>query len=301
MKIIKYFALLTFLSILFFSCDKVTNPFPQANIVDTTNLNALFNDTVKASTGNVRKILLEDYTGQECGNCPQAADIASDLTKNYPNHVVVVAVHAGHFAEPNEFNPTYALDLTNEAGDIYDQFFGNSATGNPNGLVNRLQIPVGNYVIKPSQWINVIDSLSKSSNYANPPIVLDVENIYNTESRVNKLKLKTSISKNLIGNFNIIILGIEDKIIGNQKFYPPSGGTQTLYNYEFNHVLRFAHPQPWGELLLSGNANAGDVLETEYAFNISDSYIDQNVSLVVVVYEEATKEVYQTIYFHITE
>ena len=42
-----------------------------------------------------RVVLLEDYTGQACVNCPNAHDVATELHEEYPENLIVVAMHAG--------------------------------------------------------------------------------------------------------------------------------------------------------------------------------------------------------------
>jgi thiol-disulfide isomerase/thioredoxin len=290
----KIFLLTAFIGGLFFiSCNKIDQPYPQVNVVDTSNTNVNFNDTVLVSNNNVKRILLEDYTGHECGNCPQAAELAEQLYTSYPNHISLLAVHAGHFAEPDAFNPLFALDLTTEDGDLYDNEFGNSAKGNPNGMINRTQYAVGNYVVKPAQWTTIIDSLAGSSSNS-PSISFDLTSIYNTESRVIRLLSTLTINKDLPTNYNLISFFYESGILGNHKKYD-GGQTLILENYEFNHVLRKAIPTSWGKDLITGGASINEVIEDEIAFTIPETWSDDNVGVILCLFERTTKEVLQTV------
>lgn len=278
----------------FIQCEKIDNPFPPTTIVDTTNTNVNFNDTVVASTNNLKRILLEDYTGQQCGNCPQAADLAEQLYQNNSDVISILAIHAGHFAEPDRFDPKFSLDLTTEEGDIYDNEFGNSAKGNPNGMINRLQIPDGNYVIKPAQWSSVIDSLVRPIVVNNPTININLTSVYNTESRVIRLFSNSTLNRSFQGNYNLVAFFYEGGIIGYHKKYD---GNQTLYleNYEFKHVLKSAQPTAWGKLFIDGSAAINDVIEDEIAFTLPTDWNDDNVGVILSVFNVDTREVIQTI------
>ena len=74
------------------SCDIAEEPYLVP--VDT-----LGNGPGGPSDG-IRKILLEDYTGHKCPNCPEAAVEAHNLKLAYGDSLVIMAVHAGVFAEP---------------------------------------------------------------------------------------------------------------------------------------------------------------------------------------------------------
>src|SRR5512133_2768801 len=80
------------------SCDKLDEPYA----VKKTG-----SDTI---TGPVRKVLLEDYTGHKCVNCPKAAMDARVMEEALGGRLILMAVHAGYFAEPastGEFTADY--------------------------------------------------------------------------------------------------------------------------------------------------------------------------------------------------
>src|SRR5258705_4328893 len=81
--------------VLFSSCDKVDPPYTQTNSVGGPNTS----DTV------FRKILIEDYTGFKCGNCPAAAAVLyGQLRPLYGEELISIGVHASPgntFTEPS--------------------------------------------------------------------------------------------------------------------------------------------------------------------------------------------------------
>ena len=66
------------------SCDIIEAPYTEGNIIDTVLCPP--QDFV-ANTTHIRKVLVEDYTGHRCGECPQAAEIASSLIATYDNRL----------------------------------------------------------------------------------------------------------------------------------------------------------------------------------------------------------------------
>ena len=47
-----------------------------------------------------RVVLIEDFTGQNCINCPAAHEVIEPLQMQYPDNVVAVSIHAGAFGIP---------------------------------------------------------------------------------------------------------------------------------------------------------------------------------------------------------
>ena len=82
----KYLATFLFsCCISFQSCDVIEEPFTEEIVVG-------------GCAEKCKKILLEDYTGHKCGNCPRAAEKAEELKAIYDDQLVSIAVHAGFFA-----------------------------------------------------------------------------------------------------------------------------------------------------------------------------------------------------------
>ncbi len=122
---------------LIISCDKIPeDKFKQAGSNNGTPVDSLDTDTAPA----VKRVLLEDYTGQSCGNCPAANEIASAIKTANGDRVVVMEVHAGFFAVPKS-NPKYSTDFRCAASTELDNSFGISNVGNPNGMVDRVGYP----------------------------------------------------------------------------------------------------------------------------------------------------------------
>ncbi len=257
------------------SCDKVTPPYVESR--DYCN-------------GN-KKVLVEDYTGHGCVNCPGAAVLAHKLKEDFCNRIVIISVHAGFFAQPDfEGNPLFAADFTTEAGNTWDTFFGNSSMGNPNGLIDRVKGANG-YVLFPSVWGETIDPL-----LAQPALaLLTIANDFNTETQTLTTTVKTNFQTELSGDYKLIVCITQDNIIAPQKNNDPEiGPTPIDENYVFNHTLRKAINGVWGETLnSSGSVNTGSTYEKTYTQIFAEDWIPKDCHVVAFVYKNDTKEVLQ--------
>lgn len=78
-------------------CDKVEPPYTQQNTNTDTTIN-----------NNVKRVLIEEFTGHLCPNCPEASHIAENLQQLYPGKITIIAIHSGNFA--NLVSPNYMTD-----------------------------------------------------------------------------------------------------------------------------------------------------------------------------------------------
>ena len=82
-----------------------------------------------------KNVVLEEFTGLNCGYCPDGHVIAQGIYDQHPNDVVLVNVHVGSFAAPSAGQPDYRTPW----GAALD---GQAAVaGYPAGTVNRHLFP----------------------------------------------------------------------------------------------------------------------------------------------------------------
>ena len=151
----------------FFSFYRVKNPIPvDAANYDITlypgNYATSYNYPTFGSNSNTNiNVLIEDYTGHQCGNCPTAAVIGKNIETANPTRVFTISEHAGtggisqyqrwHTPDEPEY-PKYSRDFTNDAGISYATSL-SGLPGNPYGLVNRRPLSGSNSLWIPhGQW-----------------------------------------------------------------------------------------------------------------------------------------------------
>jgi thiol-disulfide isomerase/thioredoxin len=290
MKTFKIYSLLiAIISISLFSCDVIEEPFMVVQEVVSDSCEAFIFSPVETYT---KKVLLEDYTGQTCGNCPRAAEKAHELQEQYGEQLVVIAVHAGWFSNTSD---EYPNDFTTEVGDAWDTHFGNSSLGNPNGMIDRIDYP-GSHVFQFSQWgEKIADQIQ-----IEPSIGIQVAASYNASSKLICVDTQTEILNDLEGNLNITVVLIESGIISKQTDYSILPD-QYVDDYEQNHVLRKGLTNAWGESLGQETYLQSELFTNRYSIEKQADWDINNMSVIAFVSNPETYEVVQVEELHLTE
>ena len=235
----------------FGGCDYIITPLKPKTIITS-------NDTSKI----YKNVLVEDYTGSTCVNCPPAASELDSLISTYGNRIVPLSVNAGNFAVPV---PTYTLNLQCGTADIYDGTFQMSATGNPCGMVNRKGSTLAAKYMLWTTWATATQNIILNDT-AFVKIVLSTT--FDTTSRALIVTATSTFLKQLSGTYNLVILLTQDSIVGPQK----SGTAGEIANYVHRFVLRDAINGTWGEALVTGGATANQAVVKTYNYTINSSY-----------------------------
>jgi len=278
-KKINYLAFLglsIFVMTFFSSCEKVSPPYKEAYI-----------PPVDTSTGSVQRVLIEDFTGARCGNCPKAHDKISELKDLYPGKIVAIAIHAGGFAVP--FLPPYTMyrtDFRTSVGRDLDAFF---HPDYPSGLINREK--VGVVWVQPwANWASIIDTLVKRK----PKLDIKVDCYYDTSYRDLHAVIEVNVLSDISANLKLCAFLTEDSIITWQTDYrhtPPD-----VPNYVHKHVLRSSFTpsdSTWGENISTGLVHAGKLINKQYEIDLDHAWNPHHCSAIVYVYDDLTKEILQ--------
>jgi len=263
--------ILPFAGLLLFSCDKISPPYAVLKKVDTTQV-------------NMRKVLLEDYTGHTCTNCPTASGIAFTLEKSYNGKLIVMAVHAGQTAEPTD--PPFTADYTTAPGDEWYSTFGFFA--NPLGMVNRHEFS-GNRLLTSDLWASSVDSMVNRPSEA----FITISNTYDLDGDAITTNISTKFSKVLSGSYFLTVCITEDSLISAQKNNNPAVGTVPIIdNYVFMSVLRGSLNGNSGEQITASVDTSRSYKKT-YIAQLGTGWVAKNCSVVCFVYDAATKEIIQ--------
>lgn len=209
-----------------------------------------------------RAVLIEDFTGQRCVNCPNATEAIEQLIEQYGDSgVIAVGIHSGPFAKTLKDVP---LPLWTAEGDEYYNHW--HVENQPSGMVNRRS--VSNY---PSWAAQVYEEIQKTASVA-----IKVEASLNAETR--KLDVTTdlmAVDGAVSGKLQLWLL--EDSIVSPQ--YMPDGSPKT--DYLHNHVFRCSINGTWGEDITLSEGQTDRKLST---MTVSDSYDINHLSIVAFVY-----------------
>lgn len=265
MKIIRLIIISIIISSTFISCDKIEEPYKTKIDKPVTEKN----------------VLLEDYTGHKCSNCPNAHDIANELTDAYgEENLIVVAIHADYFAWV--FPAPLDYDFQTTAG---TEYFGHFSIGStPNGLVDRKNNG-GIYVTAPRDWGTQVAKQFEEENVVNIEIL----------SELNDNKLSGTVNLDFISDVNLQtnlqIWITEDSIIKPQTL---AGAGEMDLEYVHNHVLRGAVNGTWGDELPSANYSSEDNVSISFSdYQLGEDWVAKNLSLIAYLYDQESKKVLQ--------
>lgn len=214
MKLIR-FSIFALTAIVFGSCcDTILDPYKDG-VIPTTD----------------QKVLLVDFTGDRCGNCPKGAEEAARLHELYGDKVIIVAMHTGRtFASPDP-SEGFVEDFRTAAGEGLYDFFG--GPGQPTGAVNYVKGGDGNYTMAPTNWASAISKELKKT----PTMTIAVSPQFSTDSLLT-VKADIKYKKASTGNHRIAMYLIEDSVVYLQKDYRKS--PVIIPDYVHRHMLRGA-------------------------------------------------------------
>ncbi len=219
-----------------------------------------------------RNVLLLEFTGWKCVNCPGAAVVAHTLVEALNENIVVVAMHpAGHgFTTPE--NAVNALS-TEDAMAYLSAYGGSSTTAFPTGVVNGRKFD-NEYLQGKDEWMAQV----MEQRAINPDCFVDLK-----YSKDGGHKVVATVTPDTVMNYNVSLQMwlVENNIVAPQA----SQGN----NYVHQHVFRKTLNSLWGDEL--GNLTAS--VTKEYSFEIESRYVADNCAVVAVLINTETKEVVQ--------
>lgn len=274
------------LPLIWISCDTIEEDerliYPKGQTSETTPITKV--DTIQ-------KVLLEDYTGWKCVNCPRAAAKATEMISKYGEQLVVMAVHATAFANPSTGNNN--LDFKTEYGEKWAIDFG--CTSLPTGIINRKKIG-GVYTVGDANWDSQIQSTINSQEHI-MNINLGAE--YRSEDNQILVSTENIFLKDYTSAMLINVVVLESGIIGVQYNSDPNFGTTPKINdYVFNHVLRKNALIDYS-LSLNG-VTKETILKKNYLIDVDPDIQDiSKCTVVVFVTDAQTKEIIQVNEIHL--
>lgn len=217
-----------------------------------------------------RNVLIEDFTGQRCTNCPKAADAIHEIQQIYGQNVVAVAIHCGTFGGINKKNPGLMTDTGKE---YWDKWF-DSSQGQPVAKINRGE-PTNDY----HNWANNVRFLLELST----DVSIAATTTFNNETRELDINVVTTALKGYTGKIQVWLT--EDSIVARQDYnIIENGAEKTLYdhNYVHQHVFRAAVNGTWGEDI---TYNEGEQ-NLSWKTTLEEEWKPENLNVVVFVYDD---------------
>ena len=301
------------------SCDKIDNPYlPQYVDIDTTLLDGIDIVTYKntlwpsfSSNSNTnRNVLIEDYTGHKCINCPEAALALHDLKESNPNRIYGVGIHMGpngNTSFQNTSGSIFSTDYTtNEGLEISMNISDGGFIGNPSGTINRKTFG-GQIFQNYTSWASYATTILNENQL---DINLQAKVNYFPSKRGVFLHTEIDVLNSMSEDLYQVVYLVEDSTISPQSM--PSSWSfpnNTDLNYTHKDVHRGCiDGKGMGRKITSENKidKDGNILEgnkyyLNYSYKLPEQYNPENMHLLIYVYNNTSKEIYQVIKQEIIE
>lgn len=212
-----------------------------------------------------KSVLLEEYTGSGCGNCPDGARMASVIKDVCQDKFYIMAIHAGHYAEPI----SGGLDLRTPYGDSLLSNAGN--IGFPAGSINRIPHE-GILNMSRALWQEKVEDELQEDAEVNMYVSAEV----NAKTRELKVRVEWYYPEEMeIKPHYLHVALLQDEIIGFQN------GAGASYAHQ--HVLRDMFTGFWGDTIT--DMEPGKVYTKEFVKNLPEkiSGVDLDVRYLEVI------------------
>lgn len=260
--------LFVFFAVLMFGCEEIVPPI----------------DLEFTYTG--RRVIIEEFTGVQCVNCPEGSKRMEELSNLHGEFVIPISIHAGSFSDPY---PQSLYDFTTPEGDNLEGSLLGPVQGFPSAVVNRRLFD--NEDEKPitiNKWAGYI----AQELIQQPKLEVTINNSYDTTSRDLDVEIQLDFIETLTKPVGISIMILEDGIFDYQltpdKTVYPDGKDP---NYEHKHVFRTMLTDYTGDAISFTQTKAGTSSNLSYNFTLPTEWQAEKCEIVAFVsYKGATDE-----------
>ncbi len=232
-----------------------------------------------------RQVLIEEFTGVRCVNCPRGSQAIQDLKAIYGERLVAVNIHAGFFAPPYEQS---LYDFRTTEGTSLLSYLG-QPLGYPTAVVNRKLFP-GEERLNTGQnsWAGHVATEAAEA----PLVKIDLQLNYDSLSRrlTTRVTLLPQVELPEADNLHLSVFLTED-FIADYQLTPAGWEAGYLHRHVFRTSLTPFNGQPLGEDL-----QVGRTVSRSFSFTLPENYLAPNCSVVAFVHRTGeTLEVLQAV------
>jgi hypothetical protein len=198
-------------------------------VVDTSFHERAFDTTYTEAVpaADPKKVLVEEYTGVQCTNCPDGAQILKTYEESHPGRIVIAGLHAGSLTDPVEGESKY--DFRNsDVLNMINSYFGENPP-KPAAAIDRVKQEGAYFITTRVAWASYIDQRAATT----PPVNIDVTSRYDSAHNKVVIKVKVVYTASVSIKQHLSVWVLEDNLVDVQ-LYPDHHDP----NYVHNHVFR---------------------------------------------------------------
>jgi hypothetical protein len=235
-------------------------------------------------------MLVEEFTGASCSNCPKAHETLNSLQTQYPNRMAIMALHIFNFNQSEPYNDgTYVSthDFRTQVGtDIGNTVYG-GVSSMPVGGFDRLD-GIGGGIINPPtdnlviylSWPSVVAHLLDSV----PAVNLSVSSSLNAAGDTAYITVKAAYTKAVTAK-NVLSVAITESNLLDFQEDPDAPNGSCDVDYNFKDVLRdFVSPTLGSPVLDSLSIKgAGRVFKRSFVYKVNPDWKPENCKVVAFI------------------
>ncbi len=208
-----------------------------------------------STTPTNRNVILEEFTGRNCGYCPDGHLIANQIMANNPGRVWAINVHAGGYAPTS-----YPNFITPDGNTIHGGF---SISGYPTGVVNR-STAAGQ---SRSAWNNLTNAQLNQASECN----IAGRAVVNEGSRTATITVEVYYTGSSAYEENYLTVAmLQDSILGSQSGMSGNPSQVIGNQYCHMHVLRdVITASAWGDAI--SPTTQGTLITRTYEYQIPET------------------------------
>jgi len=229
-----------------------------------------------------KKVLIEEFTGVRCVNCPAGSAEIENLLDIHGAQLIAVSIHAGFFSTPYANSNE---DYTIPEGTALESFL-DSPLGYPTAVIDRkLFENQDDRQLTQSAWAGLIQQEKGQLS----PLVLELSLDFNESSRQLTATSIIQPAETITGDYRYSVMVVETDIIDVQL--TPAGEQD---DYVHKHVLRDMITPFDGESI-DEDFIVGTTVEKVHQMILPDNYNSSKVSVIVIIHETggSSREVVQ--------
>ena len=240
-------------------------------------------------TAQSRMVLMEEFTGVTCSNCPEGHDIIKSLEASNPGRLVSIGIQIKNFPQCNPVDhPALAPDVVTrsdnrtEDGTALASGIYSTVSFMPAAGVDRMSFS-GTKLSDRTKWTaQVADRLAIST-----PVNIKLSSTYNTDTRTAIIKVHVAYTGTVAKGQSLTVALMENEIIDAQE-YP----NKYVQDYRHEHVLRDIITAPTGEDILQKvtSKEAGQVYERTLVYKVPAEGANWNMANCQLVAYVANRE-----------
>lgn len=221
-----------------------------------------------------KNAIIEEYTGVNCGFCPDGHKIANQIVAANPGRVWAINIHQGSFAA-NTYTTQWGNALAAQT----------NLSGYPSGTVNRHVFSGSATALNRGQWASATNTILGQPS----PVNVAARGTLDFATRVLSLEVEVYYTSNSAVPTNMLNVAVlQDNILGPQAGAAANPAQVEGSQYRHMHMLRDLITGQWGDTIPT--TTQGTFFSRTYTYTVPQSLSNEemvlkNLNIIVFVAE----------------